>query len=155
MTQLLADRIALQVPREDLWDILHSPERLARVLPGCEALHATGPDTYEGMFKTRVQFLTLRAQATARLRDQDPPNRLRLELDGRPIGLAGGFVVSVPLCLEEDGSGTVVGYTMDLAATGRLATFGMPLLRDVARRQVHELVQNLERELDRQQVAES
>ena len=155
MTQLLADRIALQVSREDLWDILRSPERLARVLPGCEALEVTGPDTYEGMFKTRVQFLTLSAQATARLRDLHPPDRLRLELDGRPVGLAGGFVVSVLLDLEEDGSGSVVGYTMDMAATGRLATFGTPLLRDVARRQVHELVKNLEREIGRQEAEEN
>ena len=154
MTQLLADRLILQTPREQLWDILRSPERLARVLPGCEELHAVGPDTYEGMFKTGVQFLTLRAKTIARLRDLSPPNRLRLELDGRPLGLAGGFVVSVLLDLEEDGSGTVVDYTMDLEATGRLATFGMPLLRDVTRRQVHELVQNLERETGPQQVEE-
>jgi carbon monoxide dehydrogenase subunit G len=149
MTQLLADRLVLPLPREQLWDILRSPERLARVLPGCEELHATGPDTYEGMFKTRVQFLTLRARATARLRDLHPPDQLRLELDGRPLGLAGSFVVSVQLDLEEDGSGTVVDYAMDLAATGRLASFGTPLLRDTARRQVHELVRNLEREIGR------
>ena len=155
MTQLLADRLVLQTPREDLWDILRSPERLARVLPGCEELHASGPDVYEGTFKTRVQFLNLRARVTARLRDLQPPERLRLELDGRPLGLAGGFVVSVPLDLEADGGGTVVGYTMDLEATGRLATFGMPLLRDVARRQVLDLEQNLEREISRQQTEES
>jgi carbon monoxide dehydrogenase subunit G len=155
MTQLLADRLALQTPRQDLWDILHSPQRLARVLPGCEELHAIGPDTYEGTFKTRVQFLTLRAKVTARLRDVQPPDRLRLELDGRPLGLAGSFVVSVQLDLEEDGSGTVVGYAMDLAATGRLASFGTPLLRDTARRQVHELVGNLEQEIARGQVEEN
>ena len=155
MTQLLADRLVLQTPREDLWDILRSPERLARVLPGCEELQAIGPDVYEGMFKTRVQFLTLRAKATARLLDLQPPDRLRLELDGRPLGLAGSFVVSVQLELEEDGSGTVVDYAMDLAATGRLASFGTPLLRDTARRQVHELVRNLEREICRGQAEEN
>jgi uncharacterized protein len=155
VTQLLADRLVLQIPREQLWDILRSPERLARVLPGCEELHATGPDTYEGMFKTRVQFLTLRARATARLRDLNPPDQLRLELDGRPLGLAGGFVVSALLDLAEDGSGTVVDYTMDLEVTGRLATFGLPLLRDVARRQVHESVLNLEREIGRQLAEEN
>jgi uncharacterized protein len=154
MTHLLADHLALQTPREGLWDILRSPERLARVLPGCEELHAIAPNTYEGTFKTRVQFLTLRAKAIARLCDLHPPDRLRLELDGRPLGLAGSFVVSVLLDLKEDSGGTVVGYAMDLEATGRLASFGTPLLRDTARRQVHELVQNLERETGRQQAEE-
>jgi carbon monoxide dehydrogenase subunit G len=155
MTQLLADHLVVQTPRQNLWDILRSPERLARVLPGCEELHAIEPDTYEGTFKTRVQFLTLRAKATARLCDLQPPDRLRLELDGRPLGLAGSFVVSILLDLEDDGSGTIVSYRMDLEATGRLASFGTPLLRNTARRQVHELVQNLEREIGREQVEEN
>jgi carbon monoxide dehydrogenase subunit G len=155
MTQLLADHLVLQTPRKCLWDILRSPERLARVLPGCEELHAVAPNTYEGTFKTRVQFLTLRARATARLCDLHPPDRLRLELDGRPLGLVGSFVVSVLLDLEDDGRGTVVGYAMDLEATGRLASFGTPLLRDTARRQVLELVQNLEQEIGREQAEEN
>lgn len=154
MTPLLADRIVVRAPRERLWEILRSPDRLVRVLPGCEELRSVGPDAYEGTFKTRVQFLTLRAHATARLLDQQPPARLRLELDGRPLGLAGAFVVSVPLEFEEDGAGTVVGYAMELSASGRLAAFGAPLLRDVARRQVQELVRNLERELDREPAEE-
>jgi carbon monoxide dehydrogenase subunit G len=154
MTPLLTDRVALQAPRERLWDILRSPERLARVLPGCEELRAIGPHAYEGTFETRVQFLTLRAKTTARLLDLQPPERLRLELDGRPLGLAGGFIVSVQLELEEDGSGTVVDYAMGMEAVGRLATFGTPLLRDTARRQVQELVWKLERELGREQAEE-
>jgi len=68
--------------------------------------------------------------------------------------LAGGFIVSVRLELEEDGNGTVVDYAMDMEAIGRLATFGMPLLRDTARRQVQELVRKLERELSREQAEE-
>jgi hypothetical protein len=44
---------------------------------------------------------------------------------------------------------------MDLAATGRLASFGTPLLRDTARRQVHELVGNLEQEIARGQAEEN
>jgi carbon monoxide dehydrogenase subunit G len=150
VTALLRDRIQLPTSPQRLWEILHSPESLARVLPGCQELRSTGPDTYEGTFETRVQFLTLRAKTTARLLDQEPPVRLRLTLDGRPLGLAGGFVVTVLLQMADEPSGTLVEYEMDLEVAGRLATFGTPLLRDTARRQVQELLCNLDRELARE-----
>jgi carbon monoxide dehydrogenase subunit G len=151
MTPLLADRLILRAPRDRIWQILRSPDRLARVLPGCQELHVAGSDTFHGTFETRVQFLTLRAQTTARLLDVQPPDRLRLALEGRPLGLAGAFVVSVPIALHEDDGTTTIDYAIDLETTGRLATFGAPLLRETARRQVQELVRNLERELDRDQ----
>jgi len=147
MTPLLADRIVVRASRERLWELLRSPDQLARVLPGCEELREIAPDMFEGTFRTKVQFLTLRARSTVRLLDLEPPERLRLEVDGRPLGLAGAFVVSIPLELAEDGGGTLVGYAMSLNVSGRLATFGAPLLRETARRQVQELVRNLEREL--------
>jgi uncharacterized protein len=150
VTPLIRDRIQLPASRQRLWEILHSPGSLSRVLPGCQDLRSTGPDTYEGTFETRVQFLTLRAKTTTRLLDQEPPDRLRLTLDGRPLGLAGGFVVTVFLQMAEESGGTLVEYEMDLEVVGRLATFGTPLLRDTARRQVQELLCNLERELARE-----
>ena len=42
---------------------------------------------------------------------------------------------------------TEVTYSIDLQVTGRLASFGAPLLRDTLRRQVAELIANVDREL--------
>jgi carbon monoxide dehydrogenase subunit G len=127
--------------------VFSSASALARVLPGCESLEETGPNTFRGVLATRLQFLTIRAEVTARLLDLEPPDRLRLELEGRPRGLAGGFRAEIPIELIEEGAATTVHYRVDLTTTGRLATFGAPILRDSFRRQVATLVANLEREL--------
>ena len=42
---------------------------------------------------------------------------------------------------------TEVSYAVDLQVTGRLATFGSPLLRETLRRQVAVLLANVDREL--------
>jgi carbon monoxide dehydrogenase subunit G len=61
--------------------------------------------------------------------------------------------VSVPFDLapvsdaDGDGPATEIQYVIDLQVTGRLAAFGVPLLRDTLRRQVAELIVNVEREL--------
>jgi carbon monoxide dehydrogenase subunit G len=138
----------LSVDRDRLWPMFEDASALARVLPGCERLEAVGPGVFQGVLASRLQFLTLRADVEARILDVERPDRLRLEIDGRPKGLAGGFRASIPIELREaEGSGTDVHYEVALSTTGRLASFGAPILRDTFRRQVAQLIANLEREL--------
>jgi uncharacterized protein len=146
MTSLASERVRVAVPRQRLWEVFEDPVALASVLPGCESLEADGPGRYRAVLATRLQFLTLRADATATLRDLQPPDTLTLVLDGRPRGLAGSFSATIPIRLDAVSEDvTDVEYEVDLAMTGRLAAFGTPILRDTMRRQVRELVANVER----------
>jgi len=148
MTIIADERVTVRVPRERIWPVFHDADRLAAVLPGCESLEETGPGAFRGLLATRLQFLTLRADVTARLADLAPPDHLRLEIEGRPRGLTGGFRAEIPIELGERGGQTDVAYRVDLTTSGRLATFGAPILRDTFRKQVATLIANLERALD-------
>jgi 2-furoyl-CoA dehydrogenase large subunit len=158
MSELVRDRVIVQGPPGAVWAIIEDPAALARVLPGAESVEATGPGGFRGVLAARIQFLTIRADVEATLSDADPPRHLRLQLRGRPRGLAGSFEVSIPFDLREveapagptpagPTNATEISYAVDLMVTGRLAAFGAPLLRDTLRRQVTALVQNLDREL--------
>ncbi len=147
MSLVADERVRVSVPRDRIWPVFDDATALARVLPGCERLDPDGPGAFRGVLSTRLQFLTVRADVTCRIRDAERPYRLRLEIDGRPRGLAGSFRAVIPIEMAEDPRGTLVRYTLDLTTSGRLATFGAPILRDSFRRQVAQLVANLEREL--------
>lgn len=152
MSTLVTETVIIHGRPEQVWAIIHDPAALARVLPGAEALVATGPDAFEAVLASRIQFMTIRADVTATFHDADPPRSLRLELEGRPRGLAGAFRASIPFSLEAtvtaDGRpATSITYAVDLTTTGRLGAFGAPLMRDTMRRQVAALVANVDREL--------
>ncbi len=149
MTVLAEETVVVTADRARIWPVFSDANLLGRVLPGCEQLASAGPDTYRGVLATKLQFLTIRADVTATLTDLRSPDHLQLELDGRPRGLAGGFRAIIPIVLEEVPGGTRISYRLELTTTGRLASFGAPLLRDSFRRQVASLVANLERELSR------
>jgi carbon monoxide dehydrogenase subunit G len=140
------------------------------VLPGAESIVSTGPGAFRGVLASRIQFITVRADVTATFHDAQPPRHLRLELEGRPRGLVGSFSVSIRFDMSAiDGRAqgatpippvseapvppvgevpwTEVRYAIDLRVTGRLAAFGVPLLRDTLRRQIAELVENVAREI--------
>jgi carbon monoxide dehydrogenase subunit G len=156
VTELVRDRAVIRGSPEAIWALMDDPLALARVLPGAESIVATGPGTFHGVLASKLQFLTVRADVDAVFRDADAPRHLRLDMSGRPRGLAGSFVVSVPFDLVAVPPGpsagsssmmTEVSYSIDLQVTGRLASFGAPLLRETLRRQVAELIANVDREL--------
>lgn len=147
MSLIAAEEVTVRAPRDRIWPVFADADLLASVLPGCERLEATGDGSFSGVLATKLQFLTLRADVTATVVDAEPPDRLRLELVGRPRGLAGGFRAAIPIALADAGSDTRVHYELELTTSGRLATFGAPILRDTFRKQVATLVANLERVL--------
>ena len=157
MSELVRDRAVIRGSPSAVWALIEDPVALARVLPGAESIVATGEGKFHGVLASKLQFLTVRADVDAVFRDADPPRHLRLEMAGRPRGLAGSFAVSVPFDLTgivEPGSPagsavtvTEVSYAVDLQVTGRLASFGAPLMRETMRRQVAVLLANVDREL--------
>jgi len=147
MSQLAQDTVVVRVPRARIWEAFADADLLGRILPGCEELVAIGAGAFRGVLATRLQFLTLRADVAATVTDQAFPDGLRLVLDGKPRGLAGGFRAVIPIQLAEAGENTRIHYAVDLTTSGRLATFGAPILRDSFRRQVVTLIANVERVL--------
>jgi carbon monoxide dehydrogenase subunit G len=147
MTTLAEEEVVVRADRAAIWAVFGDETLLARVLPGCEILERTGPSTFRGVLATKLQFLTIRADVIATLADLREPDHLELQLDGRPRGLAGGFRSVIPIDLAPDAGGTRIRYRVDLTTSGRLASFGAPILRDSFRRQVATLVANLEREV--------
>jgi len=148
MKELIRTTVPVRASPTAIWSVLEDAAALRRVLPGAEELVADGPGRLRGVLSTKLQFMTLRADVTATFHDPDPPRHLRLEIDGRPRGLAASFRASVPFDIEPTGDGgSRVSYSVQLTVTGRLAAFGAPLLRDTMRRQIAELVRNIEREL--------
>ncbi len=148
MTELARDSVRVSADPAAVWALIEDPSALARVLPGAESLEPDGPGRWRGVLASKIGFMTVRADAVAALHDAVPPTHLRLEIEGRPRGLAGSFRASIPFDMTAlDTGGTDIAYVVDMTVTGRLASFGAPLLRDTLRRQVAELVRNLEREL--------
>src|SRR5689334_11605009 len=121
MSLIADEEVTVRARRDRIWSVFASADLLASVLPGCERLEATGDGSFSGVLATKLQFLTLRADVTATIVDAEPPDRLRLELVGRPRGLAGGFRAAIPITLEDSGTDTRVHYQLDLTTSGRLA----------------------------------
>ncbi len=151
MSEATPFEVAIRGTAAQVWAFLWDAEALGRVLPGCESIRQEEPGRYRVVLAVRTMLLTVRADATATLRDPDPPRSVLLTLDGTPRGLGGTFHVGIPIALSEEASpeGTLtrIGYDVDVRVTGSMATFGPAMLRDAIVREVQGLAADIEAEI--------
>jgi uncharacterized protein len=149
MTELFHDSALVKASRARVWEVVNDADALRRIIPGCEELVADGPSTYRAVMRTRLPFMTLRTHGSAAIAEEQYPAHFELRITGRPLGLVGSFSVRVPIDLteEQDGAATRAEYRIDLELSGRLATFGAPMLKSTVKGQIKEMLRNLEAEL--------
>lgn len=148
MTEILSDTRRVEASRQRIWRMFHDPEALASIIPGAESIEPVGEGAFRGVLASRIQFMTIRADVEATLADRLEPSHLTLQMRGRPRGLAGTFSVMIDVDLvgddADDPPHTDLRYVVDMVVTGRLASFGTPILRDTLRRQIAQLAANVD-----------
>lgn len=135
----------------EVWAFFWDADALARVLPGCESIHAEGPGRYLATLAVRFPLFTVRGDVVAEFHEPDPPHAVVLTLDGTTRRLSGTLHVRLPVALEgmESAAGPVtrVRYDVEVEVAGGLAAFGPRLLRDALIEQVKGLAVNIELEI--------
>jgi len=124
----------INAPRDRLWQSLNDPSFLKACLPGCESMEATGPDQYQAVLTVGIAVVKGKYTGSVRLSDKEPPQRFRLQVEGKGTG---GFVQGSGLLeLAEDAEGTKVTYQGDVQVGGPIASIGQRLLDGAAKMMV-------------------
>jgi len=122
----------IPAPRQKVWEALNDPAVLARCIPGCEALDATGPGSFRAAVALRIGVVGATFAGDVRLDPMDPPAQFRLagEASG---GLAGYAKGGAEVTLAETGPDeTRLDYRAQADIGGRVAMVGGRLIQSVA-----------------------
>lgn len=122
----------VHAPPPEVWTALNDPAVLARTIPGCEQLEATGPDSYRLTITTGVASIQGTYTGAVSLTDRQEPtsSRLAINLAGAP----GTLNASVLVLLVPSGNGsTEVTYAADATPDGKIAAVGQRLLASTAK----------------------
>jgi 2-furoyl-CoA dehydrogenase large subunit len=139
-----AGSVEIAAPPERVFDMLLDPAALARVIPGCHALHADGPNRYRADVTVGVGLVKARYEAQVALSDIDRPRSLRLAGRGQSTlgtGAGDGLVT-----LEPVAGGTRLHYDYRAQVGGKVAAVGSRMLEGAARIVVAQLFEALGRE---------
>ncbi len=143
----LSGSYTFSAPREEVWELLNDPATLRRIIPGCERLEEIGDDTYAADVKIGVAGVKGDYSGTVTISEQQPPERYRLQGDGRgKPGFAKG-TGSVELIAEADGR-TTMRYSGEAQVGGPVAGIGQRLIEGAAKSIINQSLKALSAELE-------
>lgn len=135
----------LPFPRERTWAALLDPERLAKAIPGCEGLEATGLDEYKATLKVGVGAVKGTFQGKVRLSAKEPPARYKMAVEGS--GGPGFVRGEASMELSETEGGTKVTYNADVQVGGLIAGVGQRMLGGVAKMMLDQFFSRMAQQL--------
>src|SRR5215470_13147934 len=113
----------LPAPRERVWDLFNNPERLSRLIPGCEKLDMVGPDEYGGTINVGIASVKGVYTGKLKLEDKRAPEHYRMVVDGK--GKQGFMRGSGTLdLLPNNADQTRIVYAGDVQIGGPLVQVG-------------------------------
>src|SRR5262245_44600629 len=109
---------SVAAPLSRVWDALQDPAVLARTIPGCHSLEATGSDTYKMTISAGVASIRGMYVGEVELAEPDPPRSFVLKAKGQ--GAPGTVDATVLVRLSDGDGGTRVDYDADATVGGMI-----------------------------------
>ena len=132
----LSGQYTLPAPPAKVWALLTDPDRLAKLLPGCERLDPDGPDRFKAAVKFGIAAISGKYAGTLAFSEKKPPRSMRMRLSGKGLP---GFVDGMGhVELEEKGGQTELRYTGEAQVGGMIAAVGQRMIEGAARKIVDQ-----------------
>jgi carbon monoxide dehydrogenase subunit G len=146
---IIEQRIALDAPREQVWEFLMDVPAVGKCVPGVEALTPLDGDRYTGALRVKIGPISARLEGTMILTERDHEAwRARMDAQGsdRHIGGAVSAKMSMRLEARPDG-GTDLAVHTDASVLGKLGQFGQAIIKRQADQLMAEFARNVSRAL--------
>jgi uncharacterized protein len=145
----------VDVPIEQVWDALLDVERVAPAVPGARVLERTSDDAYKVAIKVRVGPMSMAYNGEVEITERDEAARRAVmkarAKESRGQGTANADVTMV---LTAETGRTSATVTTDVKLSGRVATMGQGVLKDVSGRLVSSFAREPGRDARGEETAE-
>jgi carbon monoxide dehydrogenase subunit G len=122
----------IPAPRQTVWEALNNTEVLKISIPGCESLEKLDGDQMKATAAIKVGPISARFTGKVQLTDINPPNGYRISGEGQG-GVAGFAKGGANVNLTDDGTDTLLSYTVNAQVGGKLAQLGGRLIDATAK----------------------
>jgi uncharacterized protein len=144
----LENEFTVDVPVEDVWEVLLDLERVTPCLPGAALTEESG-DEYKGEMKVRLGPVSQEYEGTVKIEEADESeHRAVLKANGKDARGQGTASATITSTLQDEGNeSTKVRVETNMQLTGRAAQFGRGVQQDVAEKLLNRFAECLENEI--------
>ena len=124
------DEIHIQLPREELWDLVSDPEALASCVPGAKEIEQLSETKYRGIIERGIAGISINLIGEVEMTKLNPPENLVALVEGQDPKTNSRMDATAEMSMEDNGDGsTTLTYHVDVEFTGRLATLGARIVK--------------------------
>ena len=133
-------------PRETVWEVLNSPERMAKLMPGVESFDVKDDQHWRANVKIPLGLGGLRMSFDFTKIEERRPEFAKLNAKGNGVGA----IVSMETAfhLDENGAGTKMRWEADVKIAGPVGSMGQRVLQPIINQQVEQVLGALERQVE-------
>ena len=143
----LEHEFRVPVPITQAWDVLLDVERIAPCMPGATVESFDG-ETVHGRVKVKVGPIQVTYSGTAKfIEKDDAAHQVTLDAHGKEARGSGTAAATIVAVLLDEGGGTLVSVTTDLAITGKPAQFGRGVMVEVGNKLIGRFADCLAEEI--------
>ena len=145
----LNNEFTVDVPVEDVWNVMLDLERITPCLPGASLTDETGEREYDGAMKVKLGPVTQQYKGTVKIQEADESaHRAVLRADGKDARGQGTASATIVSTLHDEGDGsTRVSVETDMQITGRAAQFGQGIQQQISEKLLARFADCLEEEI--------
>jgi carbon monoxide dehydrogenase subunit G len=132
-------------PRETVWEVLNSPERMAKLMPGVESFDVMDDQHWRANVKIPLGLGGMRMSFDFTKIEEREPEFAKLHAKGNGVGA----IVSMETAfhLDENGDGTKMRWEADVKIAGPVGSMGQRVLQPIINQQVQGVLTALDKQV--------
>ena len=130
---IIEEEFAVRAPLDHVWGCIRDAAFVAPCVPGCQDVEELGEGTYRAAVKVGIGPIKTVFKLDIEIAEETPPGFARIESRGQEGTNASRLTAKSDLTLSNDGGdATNVHYKSDVQVTGRLAKYGLGIMKKKA-----------------------
>jgi carbon monoxide dehydrogenase subunit G len=137
---------AFSAPRETVWEVLNSPERMAKLMPGVESFDVKDDRHWRANVKIPLGLGGLRMTFDFTKLEERAPEYAKLHAKGNGVGAIVSMDTAFDLA-EADAGGTQMKWQADVRIAGPVGSMGQRVLQPIVNQQVNNVLSALDKQV--------
>jgi len=133
-------------PRDTVWEVLNSPERMAKLMPGVESFDVKDDTHWRANVKIPLGLGGMRMTFDFTKLEERQPEFARLNAKGNGVGAIVSMDTAFDLA-EGEGGGTDKKWQADVKIDGPVGAMGKRVLQPIVNQQVNNVLSALDRQV--------
>ena len=137
---------SFDAPRETVWGVLNSPERMAKLMPGVESFDVKDDTHWRANVKIPLGLGGLRMTFDFTKLEERHPEYAKLHAQGNGVGAIVSMDTAFDLAAA-DGGRTDMKWEADVKIAGPVGSMGQRVLQPIVNQQVNNVLSALDKQV--------